>query len=109
MQTSASTLATITFAAVASLARPAAAQPHISDPMLEPPSATFQREPVVIASWSEALARVRSRSPDYASTMKNIDRAEAQARIALAPLLPTLTGQAAYVHSFNQVNIPLGT
>jgi multidrug efflux system outer membrane protein len=109
MQTSATTLATMTLAAVGSFARPAAAQPDISDPMLEPPSATLQREPVVIASWSDGLARVRSRSPDYASTMKNIDRAEARARIALAPLLPTLTGQAAYVHSFNQLNIALST
>ena len=119
MQTIPTTLAALTLAVVAAFARPADAQqieadpparvPEVSDPMLAPPGAAYQAEPVVIASWNEALARVRARSPEYVSAIKNIDRAEAQARIALAPLLPTLTGQAAYTHSFKQLQIPLGS
>jgi multidrug efflux system outer membrane protein len=119
MQMTPTTLAFLTFTVVVAFAVPAVAQqnetdlpvrvPDVSDPMLAPPGAPYQAEPVVIASWNEALARVRTRSPEYVSTIKNIDRAEAQARIALAPLLPILTGQAAYTHSFKQLQIPLGS
>jgi multidrug efflux system outer membrane protein len=109
----------LTLAAVVTFAPLAAAQadetetpariPEVSDPMLEPPSLSFQRAPVIIASWADALSRVHTRSPEYAKAMASIGRAEAQARIALAPLLPTLAGEATYAHSFKQLQIALGS
>jgi multidrug efflux system outer membrane protein len=51
-----------------------------------------------IASWNEALALIRDQSPDYVSSYESVVRAEAQRRIALAAVLPVLTGQASYTH-----------
>jgi outer membrane protein TolC len=70
--------------------------------MLEPP----RRAAVEVTSWTDALSRVRSRSPTYASDSQTIARAEAQTRIALASLLPVVNGQAGYTHQFSTVTIP---
>ena len=67
-----------------------------SDPMLAPPPDA----PRVIASWDDALAVVRAQSPDYVSSAQSVERAEAQKRIALAAVLPTLAGQGSYTHQF---------
>jgi multidrug efflux system outer membrane protein len=68
----------------------------IDDPMLaSPPDA-----PRVIHSWEEALTLVRQQSPTYVSSYQNVLRAEAQSRVALAQLLPNLSGQASYTHQF---------
>ncbi len=75
---------------------PVAPAPEVSDPMLGPVEAA----PRIVRSWEEALTLIRSRSPDYIGGYQNIRRAEAQSRIALAALLPTLNGQASYTHQF---------
>jgi outer membrane protein TolC len=87
-------------------AAPAPARtPEVSDPMLAlPPPAPRQ-----IASWDDALALIRAQSPDYASSAQSVVRAEAQKRIALAAVLPTLLGQVGYTHQFITQMLPLGS
>jgi multidrug efflux system outer membrane protein len=93
-------------------ARPAAAQsalpppppvqtsqiltPEVSDPLLTPPP----EAPRKIASWDDALALIRTQSPDYITGYQSVLRAEAQKRIVLAAVLPVLSGQASYTHQF---------
>jgi len=74
---------------------PVAARPE-PDPMLAPMPEALRR----IASWSEALTLIRDQSPDYVSSYESIVRAEAQRRIALAAVLPVLSGQASYTHQW---------
>ena len=64
--------------------------------MLAPPPAA----PRQLESWDEALALLRAHSPDYISSYESVRRAEAQSRVTLAGVLPTLTGQGGYVHEF---------
>ena len=80
--------------AIAGPESPAATAPAEPDPMLSPTSEAPRR----IASWNEALALIRDQSPDYVSSYESVVRAEAQRRIALAAVLPVLTGQASYTH-----------
>ena len=47
-----------------------------------------------------------TRSPDYLGSYETIRRAEAQTRMALASLLPVVTGQGSYTHNFNQIEVP---
>jgi multidrug efflux system outer membrane protein len=57
------------------------------DPLLQPvppPART-------VAGWRDALSLVRTRSTDLQIALQDVERAEAQGRIALAGLLPTLT------------------
>ena len=69
-------------------------RPEVSDPMLvELPRP--QRE---LGSWQEALTQLRARSTDLATAYAEVIKAEAQSRIALAALLPTLTGTATATH-----------
>ncbi len=75
---------------------PIAPAPDVSDPMLTP----VEQAPRVVRSWDEALTLVRTRSPDYITGYETIRRAEAQKRIALATVLPTLNGQGSYTHQF---------
>jgi multidrug efflux system outer membrane protein len=78
--------------------------PEVSDTMLAtPPDASKN-----IASWGEALSLARDRSPDYLSSYQTIKHAEAQARVALAALLPVVAGTGAYIHNAYQVQIPVG-
>jgi multidrug efflux system outer membrane protein len=72
---------------------PAAASSSADAMLLPPPPA-----PRKIASWDEALTLIRSRSPDYITSYESVVRAEAQTRIALAAVLPTLDAQGAYTH-----------
>jgi len=71
------------------------------DSMLAPPPEAPRR----IASWDEALELIRSQSPNYRSSYEDVARAEAQKRIALAAVLPTLMGQAGYAHNFLQAHV----
>ena len=80
------------------------AQEAPADPMLAPPPAA----PRTVATWDEAIALLRAHSPDYRSNQDTILRAEAQTRIALAGVLPTLYGQATYTHQFLTSTIPFG-
>jgi multidrug efflux system outer membrane protein len=99
-------------ATLASLPRPAGAQsalpppppvqtgqiltPEVSDPLLTPPP----EAPRKIGSWDDALALIRTQSPDYITGYESVLRAEAQKRIVLAAVLPVLTGQGSYTHQF---------
>ncbi len=78
--------------------------PPVSDPMLAPPPAPARE----LKSWDEALELLRAHSPDYITTYQNVVRAEAQSRIALAAVLPTLNGQGSYVHQFFTETFPFG-
>lgn len=81
-------------APAASSAGPAFVAPPVSDPMLAlPPPAPLQ-----IASWDEALATVRSQSPDYRSAAQAVERAKAQKEIAWSGVLPWVNGQVTYTH-----------
>jgi outer membrane protein TolC len=55
-----------------------------------------------VASWDEALALLRAHSPDYVASYESVRRAEAQSRIALAAVLPTLTGQGSAIHEASE-------
>jgi len=77
--------------------------PPVSDPMLEPPQPSSGQ----VKSWEDALALIRAHSPDYLGSSESIARAEAQWRIALAAVLPTVTGLASYTHNFITAQIPL--
>lgn len=78
--------------------------PPVSDPMLAPPPPAAGK----VKSWEEALALIRAHSPDYRASAESIARAEAQKRIAMAAVLPTLTGLAGYTHNFNTTRVSLG-
>jgi len=66
----------------------------VDDPMLAPPPAA----PGQIASWDEALSLIRTRSPEYLTSYEAVRRAHAQKETALAAVLPSIDGQAAYTH-----------
>jgi outer membrane protein TolC len=48
------------------------------------------RPAVELSSWDEALGRLKARSVELRLALAQLERAEAQARLALAPLLPTV-------------------
>ncbi len=82
-------------AAVSSTAAsPSPITPTVSDPMLTPPPPA----PMQIASWDDALARIRSQSPDYLSAAQAVERAKAQKELAWSVVLPFVNGQATYTH-----------
>jgi outer membrane protein TolC len=60
-----------------------------------------------IASWDEALSLIRSQSPDYVTAYQSLVRAEAQKRVALAAVLPTLNVSGSYVHQFDTTSFTL--
>ncbi|NVJ17579.1 TolC family protein, partial [Myxococcus sp. AM010] len=60
----------------------------VSDPLLEPvPPAAMQ-----VATWDEALQLLRQRSTSLYTALAQVEAAAGVQRIALAALLPTLTG-----------------
>jgi outer membrane protein TolC len=75
---------------------PAPPPPPVSDPMLAPPPAATRE----LASWGDAVALSRSRSTDLGIALAEVRRAEAATRTALAAVLPTINGTAAYPHQF---------
>lgn len=68
--------------------------PEVSDPLLAP----VPPPPHVLDSWQRALALVRSDSTVYRNARFAIERAEGEARVALAPALPRLAGSAEFAH-----------
>ena len=70
--------------------------PQVDDPMLAPAPPAKR----ALASWPDALTLVRARSTDLATAYAEIRRAEAQSRIALAAVLPSINGQANAPHQF---------
>ncbi len=67
----------------------------LNDPMLAP----VPRAPVEVATWEKALEHVRARSTDLRIAAEEIERAEAQSRVALASALTQINGQATYTHN----------
>jgi outer membrane protein, multidrug efflux system len=61
---------------------------EIDDPMLAP----VPQAAKVLRDWKEALGLIVSRSTDIAIALQEVERAEGNARIALAAALPTITG-----------------
>jgi len=84
---------------------PPTTAPEVSDPMLAPPPAA----PRIVSSWNDALSLLRAHSPDYVTSLEGVRRAEAQSRIALAAVLPTLNGQVSYTHQFLTKNTSSGS
>lgn len=78
--------------------------PPVEDPMLAPPPPA----PREIATWQHALELVRSHAPRYLSAVQRIQQAEARSRIALAGVLPVLTGEGRYTHQFLTEETTLG-
>jgi outer membrane protein TolC len=68
----------------------------VNDPML----ADQPRPQRELASWQEAVTQLRARSTDLATAYAEVVKAEAQSRIALAALLPSITGTATATHQF---------
>ncbi|HEU4535887.1 MAG TPA: TolC family protein, partial [Polyangiaceae bacterium] len=60
------------------------------DPLLQPVPPPAK----LVAGWRDALSLVRTRSTDLQIALQDVERADAQARIALAQLLPTLVVNA---------------
>lgn len=67
---------------------PPRAQPPVSDPLLAP----VPPAPVQVSSWDEALELLKQRSTDLRTALAQVESAAGQRRIALAALLPSLTG-----------------
>ncbi len=63
-------------------------QIQVSDPMLEP----VPPAPVQVSSWKEALDLLRQRSTDLRTALAQVESAAGLRRVALAALLPGLTG-----------------
>ena len=84
------------------LARSTAAT--LDDPLLAPPPPA----PRMLSSWTDALAQVRLRSPDYLTTFHAVLRAEAQSQVALAGILPSLSGSGSFTHQFFTTTQSLG-
>jgi outer membrane protein TolC len=92
----------------ASLASPASPvnPPSIDDPH-DPQLAPPPPPPRTLASWDEALQMVRAQSPDYETTIDAVLRAQAQARVVLAAILPMATAQGTFTHQFMTVPLVL--
>ena len=71
-------------------------EPAVDDPMLAPPPRP-QRE---LADWNEAAVELRARSISLATAYAEVSKAEAQSRIALAALLPSINASATATHQF---------
>ena len=76
--------------------------PNVDDPMLAP----VPRPKTEIATWEEALQYLRSRSTDLQIAVQEVFRAEAQTRVALAAVLPTITGTGAVTHNIITNDVP---
>ncbi len=70
--------------------RPDPRLPEVDDPMLRPLPPPAHR----IASWQDALRRVRAQTSSLRISAAQVEQAAAQSRLALAKALPTLTGTA---------------
>ena len=86
-------------------AAPHGRQITINDPMLTPAPPAAR----VVGGWPEAIALLRARSTDLKIAYYEVTRAEANSRIALAGMLPTIiaTGQA--THNILNATVAIGT
>ncbi|MFO0675979.1 MAG: TolC family protein [Polyangiaceae bacterium] len=81
---------------VPSFTAPLPNAPVVEDRML----AAIPAAPQELASWKSALDLVRSRSTDLGTVYAQVRAAEAQARTALAAVLPTINASATVPHHF---------
>lgn len=70
------------------------AVPRVDDAMLTPAPAPTR----VLRTWQDAIALLRKESTGIRTTRARIAQAEAQARLALSPALPSLVGDASVTH-----------
>lgn len=80
--------------------------PEVDDPMLAPLPAA----PRTLKDWNDARSLLRTRSTDLAIAVADVERAEGQARVALAAALPTINGNVTATHNMitNQATQPAG-
>lgn len=71
------------------------APPDVEDPMLT----AVPRAKIEVATWDDALKHIRARSTDLQLALADVQRAEAQSRVALAGALPTINGTITYTHN----------
>lgn len=71
------------------------AAPEVRDPLLDPPP----RAATQVSGWRDAVEHLRARSADLRIAMLDATRAEAQSRVALAGVLPSLVGTARVTHN----------
>lgn len=64
--------------------------PVVDDPLLTPPAPPAK----VVGGWQDALVLVKARSIDYRLALADLERAHAQADVAHAAAIPTLSGSA---------------
>jgi len=64
-------------------------EPALSQELISAPTPA-----VVLATWDEALGRLRARSVELLLALGQLELAQAQARLALSPLLPNVSGSA---------------
>ncbi len=68
----------------------------VDDPMLTPPTGAAR----TVSSWSDAEKLIDARSTDLRIAMDQVSVAEGRWRVALAALLPTVTGSVSFSHQF---------
>lgn len=93
--------------AAASQAAPRETEPtgtiDVEDPMLIPVPPPTR----MVNNWREALSLVKTRSTNYLRATAQVDVARAQSRMALARVLPTLTGAGQLTHHLLTAEAPL--
>jgi outer membrane protein TolC len=72
-----------------------APRPTVNDAMLTPPTPPRR----VIQSWDDAFKLLGSRSTDLRISYDEVRKAEAQSRVALAQVLPTLSAEGTASHT----------
>lgn len=80
--------------------------PEVDDPMLAPLPAA----PRMLKDWNDARSLLRTRSTDLAIAVADVERAEGQARVALAAALPTINANVTATHNLitNNATQPTG-
>jgi len=69
--------------------------PEVDDPMLAPLPAA----PRILKDWNDARSLLKTRSTDLAIAIADVERAEGQARVALAAALPSINLNASGTHN----------
>lgn len=77
----------------------------VDDPLLAPIPAA----PKTLTTWEEAIRLVDTRSTDLRIAEQEVERAEAQSRLALGRILPTLGASASANHQSSQIEQPANT
>ncbi|MBZ4376774.1 TolC family protein [Corallococcus sp. AS-1-6] len=77
-------------------------QANVSDPLLAPAPAA----PLELQSWNEALTLLRQRSPDLQAALGQVEVAAGTWRIALANLLPSVSGTLSAQYNVLNPKIP---